>query len=934
MVVQRNPTVFRCGRGVLPGTQGPGGGGNGGVLTPIVVTPRPSDPKPPFLPVPPPSNPKVKCVEMSDGPLGWPPQGFFPLNPPYRECRPCDGALTGKNYGPAKNPSPNDPGCVFASVAQCTPLCVNPLGKITEGGDVVPPPPSITGGGSPAGQLTPASPGGTTGNVQYYKCAFVSATVCPGQENLPLNEATILTVTNACEPCSPTFINSNGEVVPDPTCVYSSLTLCQTSPACPPTVQVNPPSICPPTGPTTGGPGTTQGPTTGTERQITERDFEIMGRDLGIRTTTTPSQPSISARVSTQSNQIVDGQQTMNATVIRSNELLEEEDYQNNQRSVSEPVLFDPLYNFYKFSSNELISEVPNNKYLKVFKTEVTEEIAELLSNRESLNPWNEKTLQNLSDNQLLTSLNSKLVNSFQYLRHIGGKPIGVSTLLGVIRKHLLEGTIDEFDPNFYIEAAQNQFSQKFEVFEVPEQKEQAERLAIQYLKNNLYTYVNDKSSNWRNFQINRVRPLNEDINIEIKATKLDGSVEDLRVPNEGVEVSKIVSVDQLTVPSVGSPDRLNIGDGGGYYIDASDLQQKGIAVPTANIIDKAFYAPPQVRTKVLDMLDVDPAITITASSVSSQNEFQSNDAGASAIKPLFFAINLSSVGGDYVSDSLIESYSASYSLLTASSDIQVHVNNNALNIPMLCLDYRDPLYRYILDTSAFTASLNDFNLNGFKDKGLSSIGSRFVRNIPFGFIVTPVAGGKYNPLNGKSTLKEYGDVHVRSIEVIPGIDATIDEENPPMLDFYSLNLEDGVDRVGIGEDEDTQNIGYRYSEDNFTQTFYSASANTYQTSSAPPSAQGTAYMLREVMDYLKTTYSNTSITWYDIYSRMPVTRVGEMFYDSDESLILNIANGFRGGVKVESIESNVNPTSRVIPDDSRTIISAENRLNLTKVGI
>lgn len=325
-------------------------------------------------------------------------------------------------------------------------------------------------------------------------------------------------------------------------------------------------------------------------------------------------------------------------------------------------------------------------------------------------------------------------------------------------------------------------------------------------------------------------------------------------------------------------------------------------------------------------MLGEDPALKITATSLTNKHEFVSGDAGTSEVRPLFFAVDLSSVEGDYVSDSLVEDYSATYSLLEASGDIQRHLNNNALNTPVLAIDYRDPIYRYILDTSAFTLSMKDFNLAGFKDKAVSTIGSRFVRNIPFGLVVTPVAGGMFNPFNGNSTLEDYGDKHTRSLKVIPATDQSIDETPAPMFRSYNLHNEDGVDRVGIAEPEDTQNIGYRYVEEDFTKTFYSLSGGGYGTSSAPASAYGTAYMLREVIDYLSETYETSTLTWYDVFSRMPMTRVGEMFYDVSREVLLNIANGFRNNITIESIESGYRTTDRILPADSKTIITIEDR--------
>ena len=614
--------------------------------------------------------------------------------------------------------------------------------------------------------------------------------------------------------------------------------------------------------------------------------------------------------------------------------MVQEEDSRDIQEGFVKPSLFDPTLNFFKSSPDDNPEFVPNKSFKDVFNDEVSLDIAEIISNTDFSSSWTERTLQNLSDDTLLSSLDSRLVNTFEYLRYPGGKVIGVSDLLNVVRKHILQGTLDEFDFQYYIDIGEGQLEDTFEVLEKPNEKEYSDRLAINYLINNLYTFETNKSSPWRNFQINRVRPLNEDVNLDIKVTTKDGTINDLTIPNEGFQVDTLSAVAQVTVPSLGSPDKVNIGDGGGYYVASLDKQSVGIAVPTGNIIPNSYYAPPPVRSKVLNMLDVDPAITITASSLSNKHEYVSGDVGASAIKPLFFAINLSSVTGDYFSDSLVENYSATYSLLTASSDIQVHMNNNALNTPMLSIDYRDPLYRYILDTSSFEISMNDFNLNGFKDKGFSSIGSRFVKNIPFGLVVTPVAGGKYNPFNGNSTLKEHGDIHVRSLSVIPVPDATIDGSPPPMFRAYSLNLEDGVNRVGVGEAEDIQNIGYRYVEEDFTRTFYSASAGDYGYSSVPPSAQGTAYMLREVIDYLSSTYSATTMTWYDVFSRMPITRVGEMFYDSNPELVLEIANGLRGGILIENIELGVSGTSRIIPEDGRTVVTTADRENVTQFSI
>jgi hypothetical protein len=149
---------------------------------------------------------------------------------------------------------------------------------------------------------------------------------------------------------------------------------------------------------------------------------------------------------------------------------------------------------------------------------------------------------------------------------------------------------------------------------------------------------------------------------------------------------------------------------------------------------------------------------------------------------------------------------------------------------------------------------------------------------------------------------------------------------------MYNLHLKDNVDRVGIFEDEDIQNIGYLYSKEDFLNTFYSSETGEYGPSSDLPSLRGTSYMLREVVDYLTSQYSLSSLTWYDIFTRMPMTRVGELFYDMPSDLLLKLSLGYRSGVPLLDVEEG--NESLVLDDDSKTIVTAEDRLGISTVII
>ena len=926
-MVQERRTLLPCGRGLIPGSQGPGAGGNAEPITPVLIIPIAPDPPidPPFIPQDPfdpgggaPAGPSTpgpaapgakptffKCEIIEEERCPPPFENIIARQ--RKECKPCIRVFS----DPAGN-QVIDPDCIKQTKVQCQQTCISPPPKGC---------PAETGTGQSA--PTPGTIGPGTLESRFYCQEF--RILCPGESDKwsesPIPDRQYKEIQRACTPFStnitPGFTTSGisygpaGEEIAFEvhfTGPYDSNADCAA-------VCVSSLGDCSVVG--GGGGDPLADPSVGEPLTLS-------------RTVVVPNQPSISNNATTTQVQLTTAQQDLNAEVVSVAPVVLEEDFNNLSRGVLKPSLFDPTFNFFATTPLNSIELVRNRSNTHLFGPEVTTQISDIVGKTNTNIPWDEYTLQNLTDDQILKSLDPVLINRLQTIRYAGGEPVGVSTFLNTIRKLILEGRLDEIDVNFLKEASESQFDSSFEVLEVPPNVEYSDRLAINYLKNNLHTYKNNESTPWKNFQKNRVRPLNEDINLSVDVYRLDGTQDTMKFSNDGVFVSALNPSSPVTNPIIGSPDRLNIGDGGGYYIDTTDKQLKRNGVLTDNIIDDAYYAPAAVRLKVLNMLGVDPALKITATSLENKHEFTVGDSGASATKPLFFALDLSSVTGDYASNSLVESYSGNYSLLTASADIQRHMNNNALNTPMLAVDYRDPLYRYILDTSAFTLSLNDFNLVGFKDKAFSSIGSRFVKNIPFGLVVTPVAGGMFNPFNGASKLDSYGTTHTRSLEFIPALDADMEKTPAPMFSFYYLNKEDGVNRVGSVEEESAQNIGYRYVEEDFTKTFYSASSNTYGTSSQPASAYGTPYMLREVIDYLSATYSSTTFTWYDVYSRMPITQVGHMFFDSTRELLLDIANGFRGGITLENIESGHDPSKRVIPEDSKTIVTEQDRADVT----
>ena len=245
------------------------------------------------------------------------------------------------------------------------------------------------------------------------------------------------------------------------------------------------------------------------------------------------------------------------------------------------------------------------------------------------------------------------------------------------------------------------------------------------------------------------------------------------------------------------------------------------IPVLTTNLTSSTYYAPAAVRSNLLNLQNTPFDYTIRATSLTNQHEFVSGDSGATTLTPLYFGVDLSSVSSFSYSAGVVESYSAAYSRIIDSESIQQHINNNALSIPELYLDYRDPLYRYILDTSAFTMYSSDISSKGFASNPLILGNDNFVKNIPFGFVIIPSRGSNFNPFNGRSKVRTLTDKVERELKVRPGL-AINSEEPQTNFQYYNLFIENGTERVGTFEDKSIHNFGYRYQASAFYNTIFS----------------------------------------------------------------------------------------------------------------
>ena len=825
------------------------------------------------------------------------------------------------------------------------------------GGGRIPPagpsPPGTGGGGGgpstggptrPADTRGPRRPGPTTGGGvggptaggpsagTPHRCQELRY-VCPDDLGLPLSQQRVRSIYKSCVPEDPlippgvvasgTQPNSTGfnegYLVVIGNTVFSSKQKCEQN--CVPTQQVFSQSCVTQTGGLVGEIQPTVGePTTGLGQTTNEPLF--------------PDPPQSQAYVKQIVSEVTVTQQNQNASngdEVSVDETLAPTFQSNLRNNQYEPLIYDLQKNFFKVpQTTEIISTTQNGNYPKVFRRSVAQEVGILLYyQNEKTSSWSETAIQNITDDKLIFSLKKNLVEAFNNLRDLTGNPIGMSTFLEVVRKHLVTGTMDEFNPNYYLDIYNRQKSNSFTTIAKSESESSNQVFSLLYLKDGEYGLETSKPE-WQNrLQMGRFRFLNEDVGVTVRVEQLGGVENNLEMPNEGIPITFITPKDASTPISVGSPDLLNIGDGGGYYVDSTLLDSSNTPVYTENLASGTFYAPPYVRSSLLNLLDEGFDFKIVAESLADQHEFVSGDAGVSELSPLYFGINLSTVSSFDYGEGTVESYSASYSRITDAYSIQQHINNNALSIPELYVDYRDPLYRYILDTSGFSVKSSDISSRGFVSNPQIFQQDNFVKNVPFGFVIIPSRGSNFNPFNGRSVVKSYGDKVTRELTVRPSLTVN-SEEQKTNFEFYNLFLEDGSKRVGSYEEETIHNFGYRYQPSAYYNSFYSDGSIT--TSSNTVSSYGASYLLKDVMDFIKDEYDPNSVVWFDIFSRMPLSRIGELFYDLPEGFLEDLENGYRHGITIKNAQKNPNNPVSLLQEDSKTIVKTTDRPTILRV--
>lgn len=766
---------------------------------------------------------------------------------------------------------------------------------------VIDPPTGGGGGGSGSGTASsivvgqvrfPDPP--TTGFPERYRCTDVKF-YCPEDLSLPEEQRRVLKIKRFCVLCTPQTDPELGGLVWPPGCVYNSKQQCEQS-----CQDSNTPNNCVSVSPA---------------QVFNEVSIETGQVELQIQTNQQVNNVNLTYGSLIQTNQ--------QTSVIQLGEIVNTTQYNVTvSGETGQPVLYNAELNFFRSKPSVSTTLVVNSKYPSIFAEMVPVEIDYLINRENSIAEWSEFAVNDLTLPKVAIGLNKELLDSFKAIHYPGNTAINLNYFLEMVRKHILTGTLSELDPQYFKELAKKHKEDKKIVYTGTNVREYLERAALGVISVGAITADTSDLNSVQLRQLRRQRRLNEDVLARIPVCPIDYENNPLYLGNAGICLTKAETSDTAY---------LNIGDGDGYYIQSDTVRRGCIPFVTNNHVSSAYYVPVDVRLNALTIMGEDYHTVLRAESTAESNEFSTgglDDAGSLQLEPLYFALELSSVSSVLTSNPLVDRTVATYRLLRDQELIDKHTDNNGFAVSRINIDYRDPIYRYSRDTSAFNLEQNDITFRAFEDnKGLVNQ-AVLTRTIPFGVILTPVAGSKFNPFNGASKIERFDSSVSRSLRLVPDIntDSIIERNHLQQINLMDVS---GQTRLGVYEPNDGQNITYRFyaSSDNLLNSFYSA--GIYTTSTSLPSSTGASYLVTNVIDTIIENHDPKSITWFDVIRRIPINKFGELLYDGNEYLYQKLGSGFRNNMKIRHALSRLDESIHtLLDDDDAVIITRENRKN------
>tara|TARA_R110000824_G_scaffold56413_2_gene154433 strand:- start:2507 stop:5167 length:2661 start_codon:yes stop_codon:yes gene_type:complete len=540
--------------------------------------------------------------------------------------------------------------------------------------------------------------------------------------------------------------------------------------------------------------------------------------------------------------------------------------------------IFHPLFNLTLTPNpfNDYHELVPNRRYLNIFKNRVSIHVGWLLSHLSRDTTWNEDTIVNLTLDHIAGSLDPILLAALDSLKFVGGTPINLETMLETIRFLLLSNRIDEFDPGYYKKLAKRHSGQSRIKYSSTNVEDSVKiQAALGLVAYDSFPADPEKAEPVLNSYLRRFRYLNEDINVAMPVLGCDGNTSGADLYNEGLQIVRLQNSNNANeqVSSL-----MELAEGGGYYLSATKYDNIGgsptkVAVEASSDIDKSFAMYESTRSNSLNIINEDNSMKFTVTSTYETSEFGDSYDLATTFSPMFFILDLSTVGDAPTSNPVVSDTSATYKLTTDVDEINKNVRSHGYGVRILNIDYNDPFLVYVNNSESMTVRTKDITFNDFSPVKGSAGDSLFPRKIPFSIILTPGRGSSHNPLASMSEISSWETTVTRDLYIIP--DINVDEEfsiGTALGKDLTYNV-DGTFGIGLLEPFDIDSIIFNFDATaaNLQNTYYS---DDVRSSTMPTRTRtGVAVLLRRIDDIVsKYEIPTGKITWYDVWKRLSST--------------------------------------------------------------
>jgi len=546
------------------------------------------------------------------------------------------------------------------------------------------------------------------------------------------------------------------------------------------------------------------------------------------------------------------------------------------------------------------------------------------------------------------------LFQAVNNLHDYGNNRIDPNVFYSVIKSHLVKGTISELNTQYFTQAYERQASDPRYTYSQTGQTPAAINLALAIYN----SYATNPNYNGLNITIvnddyKRMRFLPEDLNCRVSVLQSDGLLYELPTTNFGIPTQQIPDPDPLDLTNPASGIPLSFGNGAGYYFSTVYLNGQQYPLPTINDLSSSYYIDFRNRANILRLLNTDPSLTFKVSSVPNQSELSiSSYNGSADVFPMYFKLNLDTVGDILTPNSVIGVISATYSKIDDTEAI-AHSRDYGYNISKLNVDFRDPFIHYARDTGILYFEMNDFNLRSLNTTLTPITGRNMLRNIPQAVVVTPGCGTNHNPFNGYSELTDYdASVAVRTYKGQPGIDMGSGDRDIPPLEEERIYSALESNSYGLYEqylNNDIHGFLYTYNPSAVSSTL-SYFINGEYSNTQPPSSlrsnspEGKFYSMASrlrlaVSSYIDSVnpdeqYLWSSLKWYDLYTRLTLNDAGKLLYSNTTRLFNDISNGLIYNTPVTLFSNQYNefvtgvPVMTPLEGDLVQVITEVDRLN------